>query len=66
VTALLTLDEAADRLNVSRRTVERLIHDGLLRPTRIGTRTTRSGLVGHGRTLIREYELELYGLYRDR
>ena len=46
---LLTLNEVADRLRVSRRTVERLIQAGRLRPTRIGART-----------LITERELEAY------
>lgn len=46
---LLTLDEVADKLRVSRRTVERLIAAGRIRPTRIGART-----------LITERELEAY------
>ena len=46
---LLTLKEAADRLRVSRRTVERLIASGRIRPTRIGRRT-----------LVTERELEAY------
>lgn len=36
---LLTLDEVADLLRVSTRTVRRLIADGHLRPVRIGRRT---------------------------
>ena len=35
---LLTLDEVAGRLRVSRRTVERLIDVGRIRPVRIGRR----------------------------
>ncbi len=35
---LLTVPEAAERLRVSRRTVERLIRDGRIRPVRIGRR----------------------------
>lgn len=46
---LLTLDEAKERLRVSRRTVERLIAAGQIRPTRIGRRT-----------LVTERELEAY------
>ena len=46
---LLTLDEAKDRLRVSRRTVERLIAAGQIRPTRIGRRI-----------LVTERELEAY------
>ena len=34
--SLLTLDEVAERLNVSRRTVERLVHGGDLAATKIG------------------------------
>jgi excisionase family DNA binding protein len=36
--ALLTLPEAAERLRLSRRTVERLIDAGRIRPVRIGRR----------------------------
>ena len=36
---LLTVPEVAIRLRVSERTVRRLIHDGRLRPARIGRRT---------------------------
>lgn len=36
---LLTVPEVAERLRVSRRTVERLIAAGRIRPTRIGART---------------------------
>jgi excisionase family DNA binding protein len=36
VTEVLTLDEAAERMRVSRRTVERLIAEGRIRPVRIG------------------------------
>lgn len=46
---LLTLDEVADRLRVSRRTVERLIASGQIRPTRVGSRT-----------LVSDRELEAY------
>lgn len=46
---LLTLDEAAEKLRVSRRTVERLIASGQIRPTRIGART-----------LVSDRELEAY------
>ena len=35
---LLTLPEAAERLRLSRRTVERLIDAGRIRPVRIGRR----------------------------
>lgn len=38
MTELLTLDEVAGRLRVSRRTVERLIDRRELRPIRIGRR----------------------------
>lgn len=33
---VLTLDQAAERLQVSRRTVNRLVSEGRLRPVRIG------------------------------
>lgn len=33
---VLTLDQVADRLQVSRRTVDYLVRDGLLRPIRVG------------------------------
>ena len=46
---LLTLDEVAERLRVSRRTVERLIQSGRIRPTRVGART-----------LVTDKELEAY------
>jgi excisionase family DNA binding protein len=46
---LLTLDEVADKLRVSRRTVERLIAAGRIRPTRVGART-----------LVTEQELSAY------
>lgn len=46
---LWKLDEAADKLRVSRRTVERLIATGQIRPTRIGSRT-----------FISDRELEAY------
>lgn len=46
---LWTLDEAADKLRVSRRTVERLIASGQIRPTRVGSRT-----------LVSDRELEAY------
>lgn len=46
---LLTLDEAADAMRVSVRTVHRLVASGQLRPTRIGRRT-----------LFRESEIEAY------
>lgn len=46
---LLTMDEAAERLRVSRRTVERYIESGLLKRTKPG-----------GRTLIEERELERF------
>jgi excisionase family DNA binding protein len=49
VAELLTLDEVAERLRVSRRTVERLIAAGRLRPTRVGART-----------LVTARELEAY------
>lgn len=49
MTLLLTLDEAAEQLRVSRRTVERLIRARHLNPVRIG-----------GRTLIRRCDLEAY------
>jgi excisionase family DNA binding protein len=39
VPELLTQKEAADRLRVSKRTVERLIASKQLRPTKIGART---------------------------
>lgn len=38
MTELLTLDEVAERLRVSRRTVERELAAGHLRPVRIGRR----------------------------
>jgi excisionase family DNA binding protein len=38
MTELLTLDEAADRLRISRRTVERLIAAGRIRTVNIGRR----------------------------
>lgn len=34
--AVLTLDQVADRLQVSRRTVNRLVAEGRIRPVRIG------------------------------
>lgn len=46
---LLTLNEVADRLRVSRRTVEREIAAGRIRPTRVGART-----------LVTQQELEAY------
>jgi excisionase family DNA binding protein len=49
VAELLTIKEAAEQLRVSRRTVERLIAAGQIRPTRIGRRI-----------LITERELEAY------
>ena len=39
VTELLTVQEVADRLRVSRRTVERLMHERRLRPIKVGRRT---------------------------
>jgi excisionase family DNA binding protein len=39
VTELLTVAEVADRLRVSRRTVERLMAQGRLRPLKVGRRT---------------------------
>jgi excisionase family DNA binding protein len=55
VTDLLTLDEAAARLRVSRRTVQRLIAEGRIRPVRI-----------RRRVLVTPRELEAYlaGLHR--
>ena len=38
VAELLTIPEVAERLRVSRRTVERLIVAGRIRPVRIGSR----------------------------
>lgn len=38
MTELLTLDEAAAFLHISRRTLDRLIAEGRLRPTRIRVR----------------------------
>jgi excisionase family DNA binding protein len=49
VTRLLTLNEAADVLRVSVRTVQRLIASGQIRPVHIGRRT-----------LVTEKELEAY------
>ena len=49
MTELLTLTEAAARLRVSVRTVQRLIAAGEIRPTHIGRRT-----------LISEKEVEAY------
>ena len=46
---LLTVPEVADRLRVSRRTVERLIRDGRIRPVRIGRRV-----------LVTEHEIAAY------
>lgn len=46
---LLTLDEVAQRLRVSRRTVERLERAGRIRAVRVGRRT-----------LVSERELEAY------
>lgn len=34
--AVLTLDQVADRLQVSRRTVDRIVAEGYLRPVRVG------------------------------
>lgn len=39
MTDLLTLDESAQRLRVSTRTVQRLIASGQIRPIHIGRRT---------------------------
>jgi excisionase family DNA binding protein len=39
VTELLTVQEVSQRLRVSRRTVERLIHQGRIRPLKVGRRT---------------------------
>lgn len=50
MTALLTLDEAAERLRVSRRTVERLVRDGKLRVLRPAPR----------RVVIDEREVEAF------
>jgi excisionase family DNA binding protein len=36
MTALLTLDEVADRLKVSRRTVSRIVKAGQIRPIQVG------------------------------
>jgi excisionase family DNA binding protein len=49
MTRLLTLNEAADALRVSVRTVQRLIASGQIRPLHIGRRT-----------LVTEKELEAY------
>ena len=49
MTRLLTLNEAADALRVSVRTVQRLIASGQIRPVHIGRRT-----------LVTEKELEAY------
>lgn len=46
---LLTVPETAERLRVSRRTVERLIDAGRIRPVRIGRRV-----------LVTERELAVY------
>jgi excisionase family DNA binding protein len=46
---LLTLTEVAEKLRVSRRTVERLIAAGRIRPTRVGRRV-----------LVTDRELEAY------
>ena len=46
---LLTVSESADRLRLSRRTVERLIASGRIRPVRIGRRV-----------LVTERELEAF------
>lgn len=46
---LLTLDEVAERLRVSRRTIERLVSAGRIRPSRIGRRI-----------LVTDQELEAY------
>jgi excisionase family DNA binding protein len=56
-TVLLTVPEAADRLRVSRRTLERLIAAREVRPVRIGRRV-----------LVSEREVEVYlaAAYRRR
>ena len=51
---LLTLGEVALRLRVSRRTVERLIAAGRIRPYRISPTGKR------GRVLVSEKEVEAY------
>lgn len=53
---VLTLDQVAARLQVSRRTVNRLVREGRIRPIRVGT--------GHGRPRVSESELRAY-LARD-
>jgi excisionase family DNA binding protein len=52
---LLTIDEVAGTLRVSRRTVERLIHDGRLRVVRPSP----------GRVAITERELRAYLAYLE-
>ena len=42
-TEVLTMDEAAAVVKVSRRTLERLIADGRIRPVRIGRRVLVTG-----------------------
>lgn len=55
VTELLTVQEVADRLRVSRRTVERLMHERRLRPFKVGRRT-----------LITSRELDAYMAHQER
>lgn len=54
-TEVLTLDEAAERMRISRRTVERLIASGEVRPLRIGRRVL---------VTAREVEAYLSAAYR--
>ena len=54
--AVLTLDQVADLLQVSRRTVNRLVREGRLRPARIGRspRVTPQELAAYVSSLDRQ------------